>query len=488
MPEGENSRVLTISTMNPFTVAMEYAVRGPIPQRANEIELELASGAQYPFAKVTRANIGDCHATGQVPITFIRQVAALCAYPPLFNETIFPSDAKLRARRILDCARGRSIGSYTDSPGLSVVRQDVSDYIQQRDGYPCDFTDVFLCTGASDGIKSILSLLMTGKIGTERAGIMIPIPQYPLYSATLTEYNAYQISYYLDEFNNWSLDVAELNRALTEARSHCKPRAICVINPGNPTGQVLTRLNIEKVIRFAKQEKLVILADEVYQHNIYDPKSEFHSFKKVLMDLGPEFANQELASFMSASKGYMGECGYRAGYCEMVNFDPEVKAQLMKMISAKLCPPVPGQVVVDVVANPPTPSEPSYALFQKEKAFVLNMLKQKAQMVTKTFNSIEGVQCNTLQGAMYAFPCIALPLSAQKAAEDRKMKPDVFYCKELLEQTGICVVPGSGFGQRPGTFHFRITILPPIEEMVVVMEQFKEFHLKFLQGNYFTSI
>lgn len=131
---------------------------------------------------------------------------------------------------------------------------------------------------------------------------------------------------------------------------------------------MLTRDNIENIIRFAKKEKLFILADEVYQHNIYAEGAAFHSFKKVLSEMGPEFAETELASFMSTSKGYMGECvlwryceslynivcimtvyccrcGMRGGYVEVINLDPDVKLQFIKSISAKLCPTVSGQVI-----------------------------------------------------------------------------------------------------------------------------------------------
>lgn len=130
---------------------------------------------------------------------------------------------------------------------------------------------------------------------------MVPIPQYPLYSASLAEFGINQISYYLDEARNWGLDIAELQvkilnllqkclwkkmgidfqRSITEARKVCNPRAIVVINPGNPTGQVLSRKNIEEVIKFAYKEKLFILADEVYQDNVYAEGCKFHSFKKV---------------------------------------------------------------------------------------------------------------------------------------------------------------------------------------------------------------
>lgn len=469
-----------METLNPNVRAMEYAVRGPIVVRAAEIEEELEKGVKKPFTQVIRANIGDCHACGQKPITFLRQVVALCTYPALLNSPDFPEDAKSRARRILQSCRGESIGSYSDCFGIDVARRDVAAYIAQRDGgIPCDYNDVFLSTGASDGIKTILKLLMTGR-DHPRGGIMIPIPQYPLYTATIAEYNAYPIPYYLDEDNKWGLDIAELQRSLDKARNNCIPRGLVVINPGNPTGQVLSRQNIEDVVKFAKRENLLILADEVYQHNIYAEGSEFHSFKKVAKEMGGEYADMELASFMSTSKGFMGECGYRGGYCEVINLDPDVKFQLFKSISAKLCPTVSGQSAMDAVVNPPRPNEPSYELFQKEKSEVLGELALKGRMTTETLNTVEGVRCNEVMGAMYAFPRIFLPDRAIAEAKAKGMEPDAMYCHQLLEETGICVVPGSGFGQKEGTYHFRMTILPTVSELKVFLKKFKEFHVNFI--------
>lgn len=223
------------------------------------------------------------------------------------------------------------------------------------------------------------------------------------------------------------------------------------------------------------------MADEVYQHNVYDKDSEFHSFKKVLKEMGGDYKDMELASFMSTSKGYMGECGFRGGYCEVINLDPEVKVMQLKSISAKLCSAVAGQAAMDVVVNPPKPGEPSFDLFSKEKDFVLGQLKKKAAMASETLNSLDGITCNSIQGAMYAFPQIYLPEKAIKTAEAKGMKADAFYCYQLLEETGICVVPGSGFGQVEGTYHFRTTILPQLDQLTAMLQKFKTFHESFLQ-------
>ncbi|XP_018336039.1 alanine aminotransferase 1 [Agrilus planipennis] len=473
------AEALSFETLNPNIKVMEYAVRGPLVIRAGEIEKELEKGVKKPFKEVIRANIGDCHAMGQKPITFIRQMLALVAYPELLHDSRFPEDVKQRVRTVLEGCKGGSVGSYTDSPGIEVIRRHVAEYIQRRDGHPSNWEDIVLGSGASDAIKNVIKLLIC-HIDCKEPGVMIPIPQYPLYSATLAEFGIRQIGYYLDESKNWGLDINELQRAVDDARKKCHPRAIVVINPGNPTGQVLTRQNIEDIIKFAYNEQLFMLADEVYQHNVYAKGSAFFSFKKVMMEMGEPYNKMELASFMSSSKGYMGECGLRGGYVEVVNMNPMVKAMYLKAISAMLCPTVLGQIVMDAVVNPPREDEPSYELYMKEKSAVLDSLKLRAEMVVKTFNTFEGYSCNPVQGAMYAFPQVKLPPGAIRAAAKADQSPDVFYAFELLENTGICIVPGSGFGQREGTFHFRTTILPQPEKLKEMLEKFQAFHQKFI--------
>ncbi|XP_073774412.1 alanine aminotransferase 2-like isoform X2 [Danio rerio] len=363
-----------------------------------------------------------------------------------------------------------------------MIRQDVARYIERRDGgIACDPDNIYLSTGASDAIVTMLKLMVSGE-GASRTGVMISIPQYPLYSAALAELGAVQINYYLDEDNCWSLDINELRRALQEAKKHCRPRALCIINPGNPTGQVQSRQCIEEVIRFAADENLFLMSDEVYQDNVYADGCKFHSFKKVLFEMGPQYSSKvELASFHSTSKCYMGECGFRGGYMEVVNLDPEVKVQLTKLVSVRLCPPVPGQALLDVVVNPPQPDEPSYDTFIKERSDTLAALAEKASMTQDILNQVPGIKCNPVQGAMYTFPRIHLPPKAILKAKENGQSPDMFYCMKLLEETGICLVPGSGFGQRDGTYHFRMTILPLKDKLKVVLAKIKDFHQIFTE-------
>ncbi|XP_078542245.1 alanine aminotransferase 2-like [Lissotriton helveticus] len=413
-------------------------------------------GVTKPFTEVIRANIGDAQAMGQKPITFLRQVTALCLYPELLNDNKFPEDAKQKARRILEACGGHSIGAYMDGKVIELIRTDVAKYIERRDGgIPSNPDDIYLSTGASDSIVTMLKLLVAGQ-GKSKTGVLIPIPQYPLYSAALAELDAVQVNYYLDEENCWALNIAELRKALNEARKHCDPKVLCIINPGNPTGQVQSRKCIEDVIRFAAEENLFLMADEVYQDNVYAQGCAFHSFKKVVFEMGPKYSNSlELASFHSISKGFMGECGFRGGYMEVINMDPGVKQQLTRLASMCLCTPSIGQALLDVIMNPPQPGDPSYEQFAAERKTVLSNLAEKASLTEEILNKAPGIRCNPVQGAMYSFPRIEIPEKAVKLAEAQGQAPDMFFCMKLLEHTGICVVPGSGFGQRDGTYHFR---------------------------------
>ncbi|XP_078060159.1 alanine aminotransferase 2-like isoform X2 [Mustelus asterias] len=475
-------KVLTLESMNQQIKKVEYAVRGPIVARAMEIERELQQGVSKPFSEVIKANIGDSHAMGQRPITFIRQVVAICTFPNLLCDHTVPEDAKTRAKKILEACGGKSLGAYTTSQGLECVRQNVASYIEKRDGgIPSDPNNIFLSTGASDAILTILKMLVSGE-GSSRTGVMIPIPQYPLYSAAISDLVAVQVNYYLDEENCWALNIEELRRALSAARGYCNPKVLCVINPGNPTGQVQTRQVIEDVIKFALEEGLFLLADEVYQDNVYAEGCQFHSFKKVLFEMGPEYSdNVELASFYSISKGYMGECGYRGGYMEIINLDPGVRRELIKLLSVRLCPPVSAQAVLGVITNPPEAEEPSYERFMREKHAMLSSFAERASLTEEMFRDTPGLRCNPVQGALYSFPRIDIPPKAIKAAQEAGYEPDMFFCLKLLEETGICVVPGSGFGQMEGTHHFRMTILPKTEKLKTLLSKLKTFYLDFTQ-------
>eukprot|EP00168_Porphyra_purpurea_P018613 TRINITY_DN7020_c0_g1_i1.p1 TRINITY_DN7020_c0_g1~~TRINITY_DN7020_c0_g1_i1.p1 ORF type:complete len:342 (-),score=137.25 TRINITY_DN7020_c0_g1_i1:69-1094(-) len=310
-------------------------------------------------------------------------------------------------------------------------------------------------------------------------GIMVPTPQYPLYSAALTKMGARRVSYGLLEADGWGVGVDDLEAAHAAAVADgTTVRALVVINPGNPTGQVLSQEGMEGLVRFCERHTLVLMADEVYQANVYAEGKAFTSFKKVVRALG---SSVELVSFHSTSKGMIGECGLRGGYMEVVNFHPHALDVLYKAASVSLCSNIPGQVAMDVLVKPPAEGEPSYALYKQEVDATYDALRRKAAKLASVLNTLPGISCNPSEGSMYLFPRVELPPAAIAAAADAGINPDGLYANELLDATGVCVVPGSGFGQAPGTFHIRTTFLPTEAAMDQMVTRMRDFHLGFMK-------
>ena len=469
-----NFIMIKLNDINQKLLKANYAVRGRIVIRAQELEKQ--------GKKIIYCNIGNPQALKQKPITFIRQVLSLIEYPDMLDKPetakLFPADIIERAKMIIK-KNPNGTGAYTQSEGIPFARQAIADFIKKRDGIPVDINRILLTDGASKGVQAAFTLLTKNK----NDGYMIPIPQYPLYSATIELYGARQINYFLDEEHNWQLNEPELNQSMERTRKNgINPVAIAVINPGNPTGAVLSKENIKMIIRFAKKNNLAILADEVYQENVYIEGLKFHSFAKVMNKMNEK--DVTLFSFHSVSKGFLGECGHRGGYLEVRNMSDDVYAELIKLQSIGLCSNVGGQIVTYLMVSPPEKGLDSYDLYMKERGAILNELKEKAEILGNGLNKIEGMKINIPHGAMYAFVRFELPhpkgVDPAKMTADEKMKyeseRDCDYCLNLLEETGICVVPGSGFGQKPGTLHFRATFLPPKTDIKDLVKKVKKFH------------
>jgi len=472
--------------VNQNILAMEYAVRGPIPQRAAILKEE---GKEIIFC-----NIGNPQSLGQAPITYYRQVVSLLEDPAkiarerqlknLFeenpysklNENDFIAEDVLALSEKALAKTGKGLGAYTESKGYRFVREAIAEFINRRDGFDAasglqaDPEAIFLTDGASDGAKRILNLLIAEKTD----GVMIPIPQYPLYSASIKIFGGVQVNYYPDEDRDWALDRAALESAYNAAtKQGAKVKVIVVINPGNPTGAILDAASIHEVVAFAKEHQIAIIADEVYQENVYG--GEFISFAKAL---GAD-KNVPLFSLHSISKGFYGECGHRGGYLEVRNAPQVAGAEmnfidlLLKQASVSLCANTVGQLMTYLMVSPPDGSSAARQQFGIEKEKVLGDLYEKASMVRAAFKQMDGVEVFGKTGAMYLFPRL------NKLPAD---KTDFDYCMALLEETGLCTVNGSGFGQAEGTHHLRIAFLPSKEELEKVLPKWVAFHNRYVNG------
>ncbi|KAF7324150.1 Alanine aminotransferase [Mycena kentingensis (nom. inval.)] len=302
------------------------------------------------FDKVISSNIGNPQQKGldQPPITCTRQIATLSGWPA------FP---ELAGR--VPCG----------SRCVPFIRKNVAKFISDRDGFPDDSENIFLINtaGASAGV----SLPLT----KPSDGILIPIPQYSLYTAALVQHRA--IPYLLDESSGSSTSVASVAQGLAEARAEgTSAKAVVNINPGIPTGTLLACDTMAELVKLCEEQLLVLLADEVYRNNLHP----------------------------------------------------------YKLASVGLCPPLAGQIGVDSMVCPPKEGEPSYARSKKETDTIHAALALRMQLMATRPNALLGVSCVQSPSALYLFPRIDMP---EKAARDAGQEPDAFYTLALLDETGI---------------------------------------------------
>ena len=484
------ARNLSVDTMSKRALAAEYAVRGKIAIRANEIEAGLKSGKHnFNFNSLIKLNTGNPQNHEQKAWSFPHQVCALLEAPELIENgtaaKVFNADVIERAKYIQTQTAGQ-LGGYTGTKGFGFIRNAVAEFIQTRDNASVgkelpkvDPEDIFLSNGASGSVTPLLTAL----VGGAEDGIMIPIPQYPLYTAQLALLGGTVVPYYLDEAKAWAFTMEELEQAYAKAYdSGVKPHAFVLINPGNPTGQVLDRNVLEQIVDWAHKKQLMIISDEVYQENIYAAGKKFHSMREIVLTAPGNISSEvQLASLHTVSKGMIGECGRRGGYMELLNVPHDARAQLEKLCALQLSPNNWGQLMTYFMVARPQPGDDSHASFQAEYDTIFSGLKERAVLLVDSLNALPGVTCNEIEGALYAFPTLNLPEKFKREAEGKGEAADFAWCMGLLEDQGVVTVPGSGFRQVEGTNHVRLTILPPKHEMADVTERITKYHTQLMK-------
>uniref|UniRef100_A0A672IX05 alanine transaminase n=1 Tax=Salarias fasciatus TaxID=181472 RepID=A0A672IX05_SALFA len=437
-------------------------------------------GAAKPYKDVINVSWGDPHRGGLKPLTFVRQVLAACFYPELLDSSKLPLDAKQRAEWLLERCEGSSVGCYTSTAGISDVVHRVSEFIRRRDGgVPSHPKNIFITCGSQWALTNILKILVDSE-ASPRAGVLVPAPGHSTTVWSVTGQGAVVVPYYLCEEEGWALKVEELQRALDSAEGVCKPVALYVINPGNPAGLVQSRESMEEVIRFASEKKLFLLADEVYQDYIYGEGSRFISYKKVVAEMGAPLSDSvQLASFHSASKGMMGECGLRGGYVELLNLDPAVMEYVYKIFSIGSCGSVSGQLALDIMSSPPQPGDSSYPLYEQH---IRSTLVHNVKTASEVLNRLPGLSCQPGDGGAFLFPRVDIPPKAiQRAQVTETQKPDTFYCVKLLEEAGVLVSPGCDFTQKEGTHHIRLCTLVCSDVFEELLRRLSNFQTNFMK-------
>ncbi|XP_036374211.1 alanine aminotransferase 2-like [Megalops cyprinoides] len=480
-PAGfEPRRKTGLEEVNPRVREIQPPKGDMLLRRAEEIRAELQQGVKKPYKEVIDISQDDFHSAGMKPFSFVRQVIAACLHPELLHSGKLPADVCQRAQRLLKECDGDSVGSYSDSCGIPHVQRTVAEFITRRDGgLPSFPKDIFISSGSQRALMVVLRLLAQGE-GMSQTGVLTPVPTCYTFPMVLTEVGAVMVPYQLCEEQGWALQVDELRRVLQASRGHCDPRVLYVINPGNPTGHVQSRKSIEDVIRLAAEERLFLLANEVYQDTVHGEGVEFVSYKRVLFEMGPQYSDTvQLASFNSISNG-IGEGGLRAGYVELLNIDPAVALFAEMLLCTDICAPVTGQIALAIMADPPWPGDPSYGQYAEEVQASQETLIRNVRRVEEVLSALPGVSCQPAMGGVNVFPRLYLPAGAVEQAKEAGVEADQLYCKRLLEEVGLCVGPGCESGQREGIHHMRLHVKVPAEVMEEALGRLRTFHLRFM--------
>ena len=324
---------------------------------------------------------------------------------------------------------------YAPSPGIKQAL-DAIRWEAARKGITT-VQDVFVTNGVSETVDACLTALLNP--GDD---LLTPCPDYPLYSALLTKLDIKLNTYYLNEEDGWQPELDDLEKKITP-----RTRGIVLINPNNPTGSMCTRAMLERVAEVARRHNLIIFADEIYDKLILDD-DEHIAMAAVAPDV-------PVVTFGGLSKNYLVP-GWRIGW-GIVSGEAAVVKQyaegIQRLLRARLCANHPEQYAIKPALEGP----------QDHLIGVRKKLRSRRDLTVQWCNSTPRVSCVSPRGAFYAYPRIDIP------------EGDDVFVKELILQKHVMVVHGSGFGQKPGTKHFRIVFLPEEQTLTKAYGAIAEF-------------
>lgn len=356
--------------------------------------------------------------------------------PNKFDFRTSPEIIAAVHRAMLDNHNG-----YAPSSGIEEAREAIRANARRK-GISA-IRDVFVTTGASEAIDICLTALLN-----PGDNVLIPAPGYPLYSAIIHKLEAEPRFYYLDEENGWHPHLEDIASRIDE-----RTRGIVVINPNNPTGAVYSREVLEGIITLAREHDLVIFSDEIYDSLTLDGREHIAT-----ASLDPGAA---VITLNGLSKNYLAP-GFRIGW-GIASGPEELTAVYLeavnKLLRARLSASHPVQWAI----------KPALEGVQDHLVEARAKLTRRRDITVEMLNAVEGISCVAPEGAFYAFPRLEIPVS------------DSEFVGELIKATGVVVVPGSGFGQREGTNHFRVVYLAPepvLERAYRAIGRFMESYLE----------
>ena len=384
-----------------------YDIRGPVLEKARQMEEE--------GHKIIKLNIGNLAVFGLEP----------------------PDEIVQDMIRNLSSAAG-----YTDSKGLFAPRKAVVHYCQEKNIQGVTVDDVYLGNGASELIVMALNALLN-----EGDEVLLPAPDYPLYTAAVSLSGGRPVHYICDEKSDWNPDIADIRAKITP-----QTKAIVVINPNNPTGALYPESLLREIVQVAREHNLIVFADEIYDKTLFDGNT--HTSIASLAD------DVLFITFNGLSKNYRS-CGYRAGWMVVSGEKRYAKDYIegLNMLSSmRLCANTPGQLAIQTALG-------GYQSIKDLVAPGGRLCKQR-DMAYELLNAIPGVSVVKPKGALYMFPKL-----------DSKMYPiadDQQFAYELLAEEKVLIVQGTGFNWAHPD-HFRLVFLPNTDDLAEAIGRIARF-------------
>ncbi|WP_020168750.1 MULTISPECIES: pyridoxal phosphate-dependent aminotransferase [Methylotenera] len=384
-----------------------YDIRGPVLQRARQMEEE--------GQRIIKLNIGN---------------------PAAFGFEV-PEEIQLDVIRNMGDA-----GGYTDSKGLFAPRKAIMHYTQSKQIANVTVDDIIIGNGVSELIVMAMQALVNN--GDQ---VLVPMPDYPLWTAAVTLAGGTARHYICDEATGWLPDLKDI-----EAKITANTRGIVVINPNNPTGALYPKETLQGIIEIARHHGLVIFADEIYDKVLYD-EAEHISMASLAEDV-------LFVTFNGLSKNYR-TCGYRAGWLVISGEKKhaiDYVEGLNMLASMRLCANVPGQLAIQTALG-------GYQSIDDLVAPAGRLCKQR-DLAYDLITAIPGVSCVKPKAAMYLFPKL-----------DPKMYPikdDQQFILDLLLEEKVLLVQGTGFNWKTPD-HFRVVFLPNIDDLTEAIKRIASF-------------
>ncbi|HKZ62425.1 MAG TPA: aminotransferase class I/II-fold pyridoxal phosphate-dependent enzyme [Nitrososphaera sp.] len=332
-------------------------------------------------------------------------------------------------------AVNRDENYYTDSEGLPELRQAIVEKESEK-GLSVNEDDVIVTNGVSEGLDMTMASIVD-----PNSEVLMPVPYYPPYSSYAKFYGGRPVEFKLHA--DGKPDLEDLRSKITP-----RSRALCIISPNNPTGEVFDRKSLQQLIDIAAEHDLYVICDEIYDKIVFD--SHFTGIGKVAKDAPVILLN-------GFSKAYM-MTGWRCGYIAMNSNSKKLaglREDIPKLARVRIAANLPVQIAAVQALRGPQTHIPK----------MVDKLRARRDYVVKRLNAM-GMQCRVPHGAFYVFPKVNL---------GTRWKDDQQFVIDLLNSTGVLTVHGSGFGSTYGSGHFRIVYLAPEEILEKAMDKLERF-------------